>query len=300
MRIIATGLTAAVPCIVLCLSGPLTSAERNRHVLIAITSVAMFAVLKLWHELRWAAPATVLEKTMRHICDGDAPMESLTEIIGPLAGIACQAQRICHDFRSCEAGIAQLNAEMSQRVAGRTDALERVIGSLRQQATRDPLTGLCNRRLLNQRLPELVIQCRAEETDLAVLMIDVDHFKHLNDTLGHAAGDQLLRDIGQIIRSTLRDGDLAYRYGGDEFVITMPAADAALVEATSARLKSLVEGLTRPLKLLPKPALSIGIARRSVLGDVSAEQLMLHADSQLYHVKTAGRRAKRSVAALRN
>src|SRR5262249_27222215 len=161
-----------------------------------------------------------------------------------------QARRILHDHLSQQKGLAELEAEMSQRVAGRTDALERVIGSLRQQATRDPLTGLFNRRLLDQQLPELISQCRANALDLAILMIDVDHFKHLNDTLGHAAGDELLRSIAQIIRSSIREQDHAYRCGGDEFVIVMPDADSETAHSMAARVTSLVDGLSRTLKVV--------------------------------------------------
>jgi len=71
--------------------------------------------------------------------------------------------------------------------------------------------------MLDQYLPQMVEKCRGAENRSSVLMIDVDHFKLLNDTLGHAAGDDFLRDIGQIIQSTIRDQDAAFRCGGDEF-----------------------------------------------------------------------------------
>src|SRR5206468_3832062 len=104
------------------------------------------------------------------------------------------------------------------------------------QATRDPLTGLHNRRLLDQYLPRAIETCREKGDDLAVLAIDVDHFKKLNDAMGHAAGDALLRDIGRLIRSTVRAQDAAFRCGGDEFVIVLPGAGAEAAEAMARRL----------------------------------------------------------------
>ena len=125
------------------------------------------------------------------------------------------------DSRRKRAEAAALEHETRQRIANRTDALERTIGSLRQQATRDVLTGLFNRRMLEEYLPQAVKRCKEARIGLCLLMIDVDHFKLLNDTLGHAAGDELLKTIGQLIRSTIREKDLAFRCGGDEFVVQL-------------------------------------------------------------------------------
>ena len=265
--------------------------ERFALVPAALFFVGMTAVF--WHERRWAAPARRLQETLMQIRAGETPIETLSQITGPLSSVSEEARRILHDHRLQEKDLAELQAEMSQRVAGRTDALERVIGSLRQQATRDPLTGLFNRRLLDQQLPELIAHCRAGGADLAILMIDVDHFKHLNDTLGHAAGDELLRSIAQIIRSSVREQDCAYRCGGDEFVIVMPDADGEASRAASARLTSLVDALARTLKVVTPPRLSIGISQLSALRDATPERLLRHADAMLYRLKYAGRKTAR-------
>src|SRR6187200_1774560 len=98
-------------------------------------------------------------------------------------------QDLLREIRQQRCEIATLKDEMRQRVAQRTDALERTIGTLRHQATRDPLTGLFNRRFLDQYLPQVVQRSTSQGMDVAVLMCDLDHFKLLNDTLGHAAGD---------------------------------------------------------------------------------------------------------------
>ena len=248
----------------------------------------------IWHERRWAAPARKLLQSIEQIRGGASPIEALGEISGPLSAVAEQTREIFHEIRRREKAVAELNAEMSQRVAGRTDALERVIGSLRQQATRDPLTGLSNRRMLDRELPTIVENCRNEGLKLTILMIDVDHFKQLNDTLGHAAGDELLRNIAQIIRSSLGEGHTAYRCGGDEFVIAMPGADSDCAAAMIARLKSLVEALTRPLKVITPPRLSIGFAYLDERNRATAEQLLEQADAMLYKMKSAGKTKRRA------
>ena len=122
--------------------------------------------------------------------------------------------------------MTEMDREVRQRIANKTEALERKIGSLHNQATRDVLTGLLNRRALDEHLAKAMERCAAKGLAVSVLMIDVDNFKPLNDTLGHAAGDELLRSIGQLLRSTLRDGDTPFRCGGDEFVIVLEGSDA--------------------------------------------------------------------------
>ena len=174
---------------------------------------------------------------------------------------------------------------MSRRVATRTDALERMLGTLREKAARDPLTGLYNRRMLDETLPKLVEKATAGRTPLTVLMVDVDSFKLLNDTLGHAAGDELLRSIGQIVRSTARGSDYAFRCGGDEFVLLLDGSDAAAGEALADRLVSLVDALCRPLKVERRPRLSIGVAALGTTGDPTATALLAAADRALYEVK---------------
>ena len=222
---------------------------------------------------------------------GEAPIDELSQRVGGgLVRIVPQVQELLHEMRQQKQAVAELNDEIRQRVAVRTDALERKIGSLRQQAVRDGLTGLYNRRMLDQFLPQLIDKCRADGTELCLIMIDVDHFKTLNDTLGHAAGDELLRDIGRLIRSSIRDGsDAAFRYGGDEFAIVLPGASTEVARALAQRLSSLVEGLTRTLHVDRKPRLSIGTAMLSDQSDSNAAGLLARADKELYENKIAQR-----------
>jgi diguanylate cyclase (GGDEF)-like protein len=239
---------------------------------------------------------------VRHLADliprvqsGELPIDALSQIAprlrGDLGPLLAVFQDLLHDLRRQRAEKAQLEQEMGQRVARRTDALERALGSMKQQAVRDPLTGLYNRRMLDQHLPQMVERRWAERGDLSILMIDVDNFKLLNDTLGHAAGDDLLRSIGQLIRSSIRDSDLAFRCGGDEFVVLCDGCDLPAARKLADRLTALVDALAKPLKVKRPPRLSIGVSRLADLSNPSAHALLQEADRHLYEVKGARKRS---------
>lgn len=217
----------------------------------------------------------------------EVPIEELTPIKGGMAPLVPLIQDLLRDLRRERVQNTILQEEIRQRIANRTDALERAIGTLKQQATRDVLTGLSNRRALDTQLPALFKQCKLSGADLVVLMIDVDYFKTLNDTLGHAAGDELLKQIGQLIRSSTRQTDYAFRCGGDEFVVVLPNATPAVGRRLAERLRSLVDGLAKTLRVPNAPQLSIGVASMNVTNAASEVELLAEADKALYAVKAA-------------
>jgi diguanylate cyclase (GGDEF)-like protein len=110
--------------------------------------------------------------------------------------------------------------------------------ALREQATRDALTGLFNRRHLDDTLPAMVALARRERQAMTVAIIDLDHFKSVNDRFGHDVGDQLLVAFGRLLADNLRDSDVACRYGGEEFCLLMPRTAAA---AAHGKLEELLQ-----------------------------------------------------------
>src|SRR6185436_745901 len=120
------------------------------------------------------------------------------------------------------AELAAINEQLTHKVA-EVQALQE---ALQQQATQDPLTGLFNRRHLNDALPTLFALAQREQQTMALAIIDLDHFKRVNDQYGHAAGDQLLAAFGELLASQCRRSDVACRYGGEEFCLLMPRTDA--------------------------------------------------------------------------
>jgi len=228
-----------------------------------------------------------LRELVGEIRHGREPIELLSEFDAALSPLVDAYQELLRDIRRERSRIAELQDEIRQRIASRTEALERTIGALRQQAAKDGLTGLLNRRTLDTYLPDAVERCRGSSTPLCVLTVDIDHFKPLNDTLGHAAGDQMLKSVAQLIRSTIRETDLAFRNGGDEFVIVLEGCPSETARVLADRLNSLGDALGRTFRLTPPPALSVGMTSLAEVKDPTASGLLQQADAALYQIKAA-------------
>lgn len=156
--------------------------------------------------------------------------------------------------------------------------------ALRNDAGTDILTGLPNRRALDEALAGLLRGQREHDTTFSLLMLDLDRFKTFNDDFGHLAGDQVLRITGHLLRAALRPADMAARYGGEEFVLLLPGADVDGASDVAARLLDAFRDFAWPHR---KVTVSIGVAQ-AVAGD-AAEDLIRRADSALYDAKRGGR-----------
>jgi len=162
--------------------------------------------------------------------------------------------------------------------------------TLRLQSLRDPLTGLFNRRYLEENLNRELQRCARRGLPLTVMMLDVDHFKSFNDEYGHAAGDALLSQIGQTLGSLVREEDIACRYGGEEFTVVLPEAGAgeAALRAEGIRSEIGSTTVTHLRSTLGPRTISIGVATFPADGDTPA-QLLAKADRALYEAKAQGR-----------
>jgi two-component system cell cycle response regulator len=171
------------------------------------------------------------------------------------------------------------------------DRLRASVKQTIELAVTDPLTGLSNRRYLDNHLSTLFNRSMARGRPLSVLITDIDRFKLVNDTYGHDAGDDVLREFARRIRSTVRGADLACRYGGEEFVVVMPDTSPEVAAAVAERLRSVVETVPFLLKSTGQEldvTASFGISSR-ISSILTPGQLMKQADLALYEAKTGGR-----------
>jgi diguanylate cyclase (GGDEF)-like protein/PAS domain S-box-containing protein len=160
--------------------------------------------------------------------------------------------------------------------------------TLRSQAIRDPLTGLFNRRYLEETMERELNRMKRQETSLGVIMMDLDHFKEYNDTFGHSAGDELLNTLGNLLKSHIRLEDIACRYGGEEFLLLMPGIPSEVVLARAESLRQAVKEMHRHYPGLKPVTLSLGVAVYPEHGDTGLN-LIQAADAALYRAKQAGR-----------
>ena len=163
--------------------------------------------------------------------------------------------------------------------------------SLRSQAIRDPLTGLYNRRYMEEFLERELQRSRRQNRPLSVLMLDLDHFKRYNDRFGHAAGDDVLRALGDTLLRSVRADDVACRYGGEEFVVILPECPLALATSRAEEICKRIKQTSRPRpgETRDPVTVSIGVAAYDNIGGNTVPLLLKLADQALYRAKHEGR-----------
>jgi len=178
--------------------------------------------------------------------------------------------------------------DLEQVIAARTQGLEAANRQLRYLATHDALTGLPNRVILEDRLEQATAHADRDGREFALLLLDLDRFKLINDSLGHRAGDELLKEVAQRLKSTIRAGDTLVRMGGDEFVIMLASIEARSRAATvAARAIQVLKPAIRLQGVDVRTSASIGVAFYPTDGN-SSELLIAHADAAMYSAKQSG------------
>ncbi len=172
-----------------------------------------------------------------------------------------------------------------------------LLAEAEKQSMTDALTGLYNRRSMDQLLQREVAMAERYGHPMSLVMIDLDYFKEINDAHGHAAGDHMLRAFADCVRITLRKTDLAFRYGGDEFVIALPQTPLFQAQQVVQKLRQafLSVDFSHAITHLDKnPTLSIGVAERSKTGNIlTLASLLSAADQALYNAKNSNRNCVR-------
>lgn len=190
-------------------------------------------------------------------------------------------------MRSETANLAQNLKKSKQHVS----KMRQSLAESRLKALRDQLTGLSNRRHFDTSLAREVTKSLADGSPMCLAMVDIDHFKNINDTFGHQVGDQVLKYLGQLLSENVKGRDVVSRYGGEEFAIILPSTDIANARTLVENIRSQIEEtnlvVTKNRKSIGKITASFGLSQ--VVNNDDPETLIQRADAKLYLAKNAGR-----------
>jgi two-component system cell cycle response regulator len=249
------------------------------------------------------APRLAILDWMMPGADGLTVCRTLRQDPGPYTYVILLTARHLHadmvealdagadDFLTKPVDIVELRARLrsGERVIALQEDLLRTQDALKHQATHDRLTGLWNRGHVMDELTHELSRAKREHASLSVAMVDLDHFKQVNDSYGHAAGDAVLQQIGGRMKSVLRGSDAIGRYGGEEFLIVLPRAEMTGAREVAERVRAVVEA--RPVSwgsLELRVTVTVGVASTALVG-FDAASIVQACDEALYRGKAAGR-----------
>lgn len=202
-------------------------------------------------------------------------LESSTEVLSLATALNRMTRRLI-----------TLNEQMEDKVKLRTQELEAANRELDRQSRSDHLTGVLNRRGFEAQLKIALSSARRRNSPISVIMVDLDHFKQVNDTHGHEAGDQVIRHLSDTLRQRVRDSDIVARMGGEEFIVMLPDTDAKGAQILAEELVKVVA--LRPAPVAGKVTISAGVSQLDMKQEDLAEMLK-GADEALYVAKRSGR-----------
>jgi diguanylate cyclase (GGDEF)-like protein len=263
-------------------------------VVLALLVFAILATLLLTRRL--VAPMHRLMRAARAVGAGRLDVYVPANSSDELGLLTHTFNHMTQKLGESQSEVANYQRTLEDKVAQRTKELEIATAHAYKLAQHDILTGLPNRSLLNQRLKQIISLAQRDGRHVGCLFLDFDHFKRINDTLGHDAGDQLLQAIAQRLISAVRESDTVARLGGDEFVVVLPGLDpkqaAYEVMAVLTRVR---ESFMAPFRLsdqMPTLTCSIGVAMYPIDAP-DGGNLIKQADTAMYAAKDAGRNAYR-------
>ncbi|OYT92883.1 MAG: GGDEF domain-containing protein [Burkholderiales bacterium PBB3] len=273
---------------------PLDEALQDVHMLrnqlfgAGVIAALLFAALAYWLAQRVSQPIERLVFFAQKI-QARAPDVPVLHDDGvrEIALLNESFQSMTQSLLDKEHALLEANATLDATVQVRTAELTQANAELERLATEDALTGVNNRRRLDEKLVELEHLYHRTHREFALLMIDADHFKRVNDTHGHAAGDTVLRALARQLQASTRSTDFVARFGGEEFVILLPdLTDAAEAIAVAEKIRHNVKA--SQIDVVGQVTVSIGVALMSP-SDIGPESLLERADQALYQAKSAGR-----------
>lgn len=211
----------------------------------------------------------------RSFCSPDGEVERMEGIVQDITGRHAMQEEI-----------RQHSAELEKKVEERTAELARAMKELDRLARQDVLTGLFNRLAANERLRSEFVSMKRSHSAYAVLMLDIDFFKQVNDTHGHAIGDQVLKNVAQTMRQTLRESDFSARFGGEEFLALLPATSLTAALQVAKKLRQAIEASPNPVAGTVTVSIGLALANPEQANEFEAVR---EADDALYRAKREGR-----------
>jgi diguanylate cyclase (GGDEF)-like protein len=266
----------------------LARALRDRLLLLGLLAAIVASALAYRFAARISRPIELLAASVREVAKGSR------QPVYPSGAPAAEVEQLGDSIRSMTGALLQherelesLNRSLEQQVAERTAELQRANDELERLATVDGLTAVANRRSLDQRLEAQFLLQRRSAQPYALALLDVDHFKRINDTHGHQAGDEVLRQLARLLVEKARATDFVARYGGEEFAVLLVGAREGPEAAVAAeRIRAAVA--LHPFPEVGKVTVSIGLSSATAR-DAGAAEVVQRADAALYRAKQQGR-----------
>ncbi len=257
--------------------------ERLLFSAVAVSSLGLLVLLLLL-SLEVLTPIASIVRMAERLARGD--LKARAAVAG-----AIELQTLATTLNDAARKLAGTQEELEEKVASRTEELRAANERLEKLSLTDPLTGLFNRRYLDQLLALEVTRQRRHKRPFSLLMIDVDHFKNYNDAHGHPRGDDVLRTIGKLLSSSLRGSDIVARVGGEEFVAVLLDVELPVAATAAEKVRAAIEAYDFPHATeqpLGRVTVSLGLASWPKHGE-TADEVLEAADRALYASKAAGR-----------
>ena len=230
-----------------------------------------------------AGDAQSFNKALDEVSGQLAGGQPAERVRGVVSSLLAQTQRATERNRSLELRLTQTSSELAE--------LRQNLEVVRREALTDPLTGIANRKLFDTRLREAARNATENDEPMALLMLDIDHFKKFNDTYGHQLGDQVLRLVAKTLTESIKGRDTAARYGGEEFAIVLPQTrlENAVTLGEQIRRTMVRHKIVRKDTGEEYGIITLSIGAGAYRKDEALGELIRRADGALYHAKRTGR-----------
>ncbi len=253
----------------------------------SLTVIVIFFSLARWSATTVSRPLRQLARIAKKIQSGDerTPIDIPTATTD-LRNLVDAFADMSSTLISSKQELASSNEQLERKVAERTAELLKANEGLQSLARRDVLTSLSNRMAADERLTLEFVRMKRSQISYCVMMIDIDSFKRINDTFGHADGDQVLQSVAQVINTSVRESDFVARFGGEEFLVVLPATSIAGALVVAERCRNAIAS-AQDAKV-GQVTVSIGLAEATMSQRTANEAVDL-ADGLLYEAKRAGK-----------